>query len=134
LDWETGEQVHLSAREAVLKALGFLPEKMARGYDRDRLFRAVEGEKAVTKQQWVDRALLAGKSGDEQAIGEISREIAAYNESMRQRNRASLMISEAEVTQAALNLSDLANPPTGSRLGIYLEMYREREEKNKQED
>ncbi len=123
LDLETFDQLRLSERDAVLKALGFQPQTMARHYEKDRILRMVQGEKAAAKRDFVTRLFLAAKTGDMEGYGQILAEIGEYNQAMALRNRDSLMLDPRELDKTAQRLLNPANLPSAEELQLYWELF-----------
>lgn len=124
IDWDTGEQMGLDAVEAALKAAGFQPEAMARGYDKRRLFELLEADRTAIKQQWVDRFYLAAKIKDWESMQEVLTERAQHAASMRERRRPRQAIPEKELAEAIERRLKPANMPSTPELGRYLELYK----------
>ncbi len=123
LDLETFDQLRLSERDAVLKALGFQPQAMARHYEKDRILRMVQGRKVAAKRDFVTRLFLAAKTGDMEGYGDVLAEIGEYNQAMALRNRDSLMLDAREIDKAAQRLLDPANLPSDEELQLYWELF-----------
>lgn len=129
IDTETQKQIQLTTAEAILKGMGFSIDRTNRIFDKQRIFRLVEGQRAMTKQWWADRWFLAIRTQDHEAIQEILAERQEYETAMRTRNRPAQVITLVELVKAVASRAEAANDLSTPEMTRFLEIYKPEKQK-----
>jgi len=124
-DFDAGQQLRLSEKEMVLKALGFQSDKLANEYDRKQIWELVSAGKQELKGQWADRLYLALQQNDQDAKQDLFEEIAAYNAKWQRRNRPDLVISPGDLLRALKSREKPVNWPTRDEAAIWRHIWGE---------
>lgn len=82
IDLTSGEKVQLTPGEAIVKSLGYQPEKMSRQWRTWRAIQEMQEQELNRFQSWANRYILAGMTGDKEAGNEVINEIESFNNKM----------------------------------------------------
>lgn len=119
VDHEFHRQMKLNEYQAILKSLGFQPDKLARQYEIKAFLDEVYAKKQALKSQWADRFVLAAQSGDKDGMDEVLEEIDRYNRRMDVRGRPDMKISGEELDPMLNTRMQPVGLPSESMLGTY---------------
>jgi hypothetical protein len=122
-DFDAGEQMRLNEQEAILKGLGFQPDRMAREFEKKKIRDAVKLNLQMARTHWADRWYLAQKQDDLDAKREILHEINAWNGKWGSRHRPDMQVTTKELQEAVKDRQKPINWPTKKEVQIYQGIY-----------
>lgn len=125
VDHEFHRQMKLNEYQAILKSLGFQPDKLARQYEIKAFLDEVYAKKQALKSQWADRFVLAAQSGDKDGMDEVLEEIDRYNRRMDVRGRPDMKISGEELDPMLNTRVQPVGLPSESMLGTYERIWKQ---------
>ena len=125
IDHEFHQQMKLSEYEAIVKALGFQPDRLAKQYQIKAYLDEIYARKQAIKAQWADRLVLSAKTGDGDGVTEVLDEIEAYNRKMERRGREDLTIKGSELEQMLSTRLQPVGLPAESMLGTYERIWKQ---------
>ena len=125
IDHEFHQQMKLSEYEAIVKALGFQPDRLAKQYQIKAYLDEIYARKQAMKAQWADRLVLSAKTGDGDGVTEVLDEIEAYNSKMERRGREDLTIKGSELEQMLSTRLQPVGLPAESMLGTYERIWKQ---------
>ncbi len=125
IDHEFHQQMKLSEYEAIVKALGFQPDRLAKQYQIKAYLDEIYARKQAMKAQWADRLVLSAKTGDGDGVTEVLDEIEAYNRKMERRGRDDLTIKGSELEQMLSTRLQPVGLPAESMLGTYERIWKQ---------
>ncbi len=125
IDHEFHQQMKLTEYEAIVKALGFQPDRLAKQYQIKAYLDEIYARKQAMKAQWADRLVLSAKTGDGDGVTEVLDEIEAYNRKMERRGREDLTIKGSELEQMLSTRLQPVGLPAESMLGTYERIWKQ---------
>ncbi len=112
LDLDSMQQLRLTETEAIMKSLGFAPDRIRQEWDLRDTLDQIHTQRQRLKSNWADRLVLATVDNDAAQWNEVLEEWRQHNEKATDRGREDLIISGEELDQAFTNrLSPLNLPP-----------------------
>jgi hypothetical protein len=128
LDLDGKGQFHLSEMEAVMKAMGFQPERLSRAYEKGRILMAIGAERQANKRVWGQRFHLGLINGDTETRKEVLQELTEYNRRMLSRKAPEQVIPPGELLQYVKTLMRPGNMPARRELMTYMRAFGIKEE------
>lgn len=133
LDLETGKSLKLTAFEAIKKAAGYQPIRLAEQYDLQKALDQFYGERQEIKQNWADRYWLSFLNDDPESMDEVTREIIDYNSKMEWRGRKEEKIEPLEMDDMLISRARPLNIPSSYMMPKFQEIvnkfYQRKQEK-----
>jgi hypothetical protein len=123
LDLEADQRLKLTETEALLKSLGFQPDRLARERDRETMVRIIAQDQTQRKTRWADRLYLALKSGDADSAREVLTEIADHNARLRARGQGHLAVETRDMRTLLRNRAKPVNEIPARLLNVYWDIW-----------
>lgn len=122
LDLDSMQQLRLTRTEAIMKSLGFAPDRLRQEWDLRDTLDAIHTQRQGLKSNWADRLILATIDKDTEQWNDVLDEWRQYNAKAADRGREDLIIPDEELDQALssrlapLNLPPESEWPTEARI------------------